>query len=172
MAPPSRILIVSVAILGLSPLVSGLLLFGIWPTWMTGGYYEFTVTEAVIVDGHAELSLRYDETIAYGTVVEWSSFPAQDGHSTTGRKDWINDHFPPLRWPRKIKNFHSRIWIGTQEELREETPDPGKFQRRLLIKPGTYRLRCGEWMAYCRETYPDGRVAEGRISALSESDAK
>lgn len=163
MKPGSRFRTMAVigAIVAAITLLAGGSVFLYWPTWLSGGYVELTVYELTpLPDGR--VLMRYDEATAYGTLVEWVSMTGFKGWGSSSTLGWNRDH-AFLRWPHREKGLQRTMDLTAFEEKGDSRPDPETLHRRLLLKPGTYRIRWGDVFVYARTTYANGVVGEAKI---------
>lgn len=149
-------------VIALALLLGPGLFFLWWPTWLTGGCGDYTVLELTVAP-NGMVTVRHDVTIPYGHIFLSESIPDDDGMSSASVMSWEAGPTTWLRWPRQVSYTTSYLWITGPEEINGPVLSAEVQKQRLLLKPGTYRIRSGESMAYCRKVYPDGRVGEGTI---------
>src|SRR5260221_12710976 len=95
-------------------LAAGLLFF-VWPTCLTVGYFEITLETLAIDTKTGEMSLTCDYSLAYGTQFLWEAPPTKSG---SGSILVTYDNLPPriLRWPRHQRQYKTTLWVASEEE--------------------------------------------------------
>jgi hypothetical protein len=132
------------------------------PTLLTGPWYEFTVTDALI-DPDGTVHLGYTDRLSYGAEVAWYDAPAMKDTADEILSDdsWSRRKGGFLRWPRSSE--------GTRFSLTIRLPEKGPGRGTLLIHKGeTYRLRAGEKLIYYRDLRKDGILEESVVEARAE----
>ena len=148
--------------------MGGALLYN--PSLLTGGFYEFTVTD-VIHEPSGVVYVLFKDRIAYGTQMVWERAPlisVGDGLYFSDGTSWSTRPGGNLRWPKEEIRRQDAYWLSTSEEREAGFKDMNALRSRLLLKPGTYRLRIGEKLVYYRRPLEGGRFAEGRISVIED----
>lgn len=143
-------------------------LFLVWPTWLTGGFLNLTVTGVSIHPKTGEMTLSCDLTLAYGTECWWTLPDAGGGSDALGT---TYDYLPPgfLRWPRREPRYQWTYPISTDEERRGTMPSLETLHQRVPLKPGeTFRLRPGEELVYCRMLHPNGFREDLKIQVWNQ----
>src|SRR5262245_29373861 len=140
-------------------LVLGMLLLLIHPVLLTGRYYEFTV-RTIDFGPLGPTSILYDDSITYDTQV---SVIYRGVGPSLQMETW--DRKPPniLRWPRRERDKVLGFWLATEEEKALGKGDTPAVWKRLLLKPGTYRVRSGEQLIYYRRPEQDGTETQYTI---------
>jgi len=154
-----------IAILGLLLAIGAGLLVD--PTWLTGGYCEITFTR-IEMDSTGRIELNYDLTLSYKLVEEWVSIPGSGG-SNSSSIGWRNLGKGFLRCPRTRSDIQMWPTMWTDEDPAGTLADIQTLRNRMVLKPGTYRIRNGESLVWGRSKHPDGSLAEGKIRVYAES---
>ena len=131
-----------------------------WPTCLVTPYYEVTVT-AITFPEPGRFRIEYEDRLVYGWGAYWQ-YNRPNGRTSSG-DFWSFQDKPFLRWPRTSKeNEHE--YVATLEEGPPGTlADEATLRRRILIKPGTYRIHPGEKLVFYRGEQRDGYLLEGVV---------
>jgi len=155
----TAILRLTAALLAL--LVVAALVILLQPVLLTGRYYDLTV-RSIEYGPLGNVTVTYDEVLTYGTSASWE-YNMEKNTGGMVLQAW--ERMPPgfLRWPRRSRDQTFGFWLTTPAERAERMEVSPALRERLLLRQGTYRIRCGDHLDYYRRTAPDGTVVPWEI---------
>jgi hypothetical protein len=159
-----RILTWSALILAILLLLAAALLFVAWPSLLTGSSCDLTV-DAIEVDDDGWIRMRYRARIAYDTELHHGLSIRKEGLTSMSRTSLESCAPRFLRWPRtETGAMIATPGLAATPVLPDGRPDLPALRARLVLTPGTYRLRPAEELVYYRGKSRDGQDIEGVIT--------
>jgi hypothetical protein len=146
-------------------LVAGTLLVLVHPVLVTGRYYELTLR--TIQHGPQGLvTVTYDETLTYGTWVNWMYDTTRGITANTYGWDQGGRKFP--RWPRREQDRTLAFYLTSAEERAKGIADSSEIRQRWVLEPGVYRIRPGDRLVLSRRKWSDGKPFETTIGVVAD----